>query len=63
MKELVRMIGSFVVSVVLYSMPILHVLSIVYHWGGYITFILSFMIAAEFIALVFFVYEKSGDGE
>ncbi len=63
MKQSVRLIGSLVVAVALYSVPILHVFSVIYHWGGYIILMLSFAMAAEIIALVFFIYDKSGDGE
>ena len=63
MKKLVRIIGSFVVSIVLYSVPILHVFAVMLHWGAYIIFILSIAMAAEVIALASFIYDKSGDGD
>ena len=63
MKELVRLIGSLIVAVVLYSVPILHVFSVMYHWGAFIILILSLAVSAELLALSCFIYDKSEGDE
>jgi hypothetical protein len=63
MNKLVRVIGSFIFSIIMYAVPILFAFSIAYKWNGFFIMLLSISAATQLLMLCMNVYDKSEDDE
>ena len=59
----VKIIGSIVLSFIIYSVPILTTCSFAYEWDGTTQFLLTFASFIEMLNLVSFIYDKAEEGE
>lgn len=63
MSAVIKMIGSIVLSFVVYSVPILTTCSFVYDWNGIIQFLLTFASFMEMLLLVALIYNEVDEGK
>ncbi len=63
MKKTLIFIGSFALTVILMSVPILTTLSWVFGWGDFIKFILIMGMIVEFLVLSGIIYYKGAEDE
>lgn len=63
MGTLIKIIGSVVFAVVMYSVPILLACSFCLHWDGEYKFLLLVCSLLQFIFLCFAILDKVEDGE
>lgn len=59
----VKIIGSIVLSFIIYSVPILTTCSFAYDWDGIIQFLLTFASFMEMLFLMAFIYDEAEEGE
>lgn len=58
MSKIVLLLGTIVFSLLMYSVPIIVVLSFVYDWDGYYQFLLVIAAVVQFLFLVYTVLNK-----
>ena len=58
MSKIVLLLGAIVFSLLMYSVPIIVVLSFVYDWDGYYQFLLVIAAGVQFLFLVSTVLNK-----
>lgn len=63
MSSAIKIIGSIVLSLFLYSIPILTTCSLIYDWYGSVQFVLSIASVIEMICLMAFVYDKAEEDD
>lgn len=61
MSKLVTIVGSIVVTVVMYSVPILLACSICLHWNAMYKLLLSFCAVLQMILICFAIMDKVED--
>lgn len=63
MEAIVYMIGLFIVSAILYAIPILTACSIIYEWDGFLRILLIMASIIEFLGLYILIDDKISRGE
>lgn len=63
MSKIVRVLGATVFSLLMYSVPIILTLSIVYDWDGFYRWVCCVAAAGQFLVLVAAVLYKAEGGE
>lgn len=63
MSKLVYEIGTFVLVVILYAIPILTACSFIYKWASSIQFVLIIVSVIEFFALSYIITDMVSRGE
>lgn len=63
MSKIVRVLGSLVVSLLVYSIPVLNVVSYFQNWDGGLRVVLTIVSALQIAAIFWFVYSKTEEGE
>ena len=62
MNKIIKIVGSIVVSVIMYAIPILTACSFAYAWDGFVRLILTLASLTQLVCLAFEVFFK-GDTE
>lgn len=63
MKNIVNVIGTFVVTAILYAIPILTACSFIYEWDGFFQVMLIVASMIEFCGLSVLIADKVSRGE
>lgn len=63
MSKVVRLLGSIVFALFMHSVPVLFVLSVTYHWAGFLRFLFALIFTAQLAFVIFAVYDKTADKE
>ena len=63
MSKIVRVLGAIVASLLMYSVPIIFTLSVVYDWDGFYRWGCGVAAAGQFLILVAAVLDKAEEGE
>ena len=63
MENIIYEIGVFVITVILYAIPILTACSFIYEWDGFIQLVLIVASMIEFLGLSALIVDKVSKGE
>ena len=63
MKYIVYIIGVFVLTAILYAIPIITACSIIYEWDGLLRILLIMASIIEFLGLSVLIMDKVDEGE
>ena len=63
METIVYTIGMFIVTAILYAIPIITACSIIYEWDGFLRILLIMASIIEFLGLSVLIMDKVDEGE